>query len=420
WEKTFTPPNGTIRVEQSLTFTSDTTVVLTSQLGVNRSTDGGLTWQESSIGGSPWSPSAIAFSSANQGFVLSSVSAFPAFSTNDGGLTWTQAYSWPSNFDGTAIAFRSDGVGVAAGDQGRLYRTTDRGSSWTLVTKNLEDPVDMSFGSPAVGVVISDKTLYRTSDAGAHWSPVGAELTPGLGETWRQVSFLDANTVIAIDSTGRIVRSTDGGANWSFASRATVPFPGWIGDMAFSSPKVGWLIVNSRLRHTTDAGMTWEESSSAYSCINHVTFPNSNTVIALTCDGSIQRSVDGGQSWSWGYSDNDHVNVDVAFADEKVGITVGRYGRILRTTDGGASWTIITPPAALAWGEHIYRPWFVSSTTGFWISDGGIYRTTDAGLTWTLDNRRGAYLLYLAAKTASGTSVVIGKSGVMMSRTELE
>lgn len=420
WQKTFLPPRGTSRTRQAISFATDSTVVIANQLGVNRSTDGGQTWQET-YGPVYWGTSAMAFANADQGVALSVHSHLPAYTTNDGGINWSESFSWPRGFDGTAIALRGN-VGVAAGDQGRLYRTTDGGQTWTVLTPQMENLRGASFGSPAVGVVIGDKTLYRTSDGGAHWTVVGTNLTPpALGHTWQQVAFLDPTTVIAIDSTGRTARSTDGGVNWSFSNSIPLPYPFRLGFMTFSSANVGWLMVNDALRRTTDGGMTWQDvPAAAYTCIREIIVPSSTAyVMSLACDGSIQRSLDGGQSWQTVYLDNDHANLQIAFANESLGIAVGRYGRMLRTTNGGTTWTPLSPPDALR-SVHITQVWFVSATIGYMVGEsGGIYRTSDGGLTWALDNWRSSFIQW-GIKTSDSSFVGVSYSGLVLRRSELE
>lgn len=421
WERTFMPPYGTMRYDQAIAFASDSTVVVSNQLGVTRSTDGGRTWQDLSNGGSWSGGTSMAFANANQGVHLPDTAPFSAYATNDGGATWSQYTSWPREFNGTAIAFRGD-IGIAAtGGNGSLLRTTDRGQTWTVITDKIESIQGASFGTSTVGVVISHKNIYRTIDAGAHWTTVGASLSPqGIGDSWRRVAFLDATTVIAMDSTGRIVRSTDGGVNWSVFSTVSIPSPYMLGFMAFSSPNLGWLVVNSALKRTTDGGLTWQDVPGAYNCLHNLMSPSSTKVVVLTCSGSIQHSIDGGQTWQWLYDevDSTYANRSVAFANDQVGVAVGRYGRIRRTTNGGATWTAIAPPPALT-SEHLDNVWFESPSIGYLISEqSGIYRTADGGLTWALDNGRNRAKISMGIGTSNHTSIGLSAGGLVMLRTE--
>jgi len=70
---------------------------------------------------------------------------------------------------------------------------------------------------------------------------------------------------------------------------------------------------------------------------------------------------------------------DVHALDRERAIVVGYGGKILRTTDGGFTWSQIPSGTARA----LYRVCFVDANTG-WISgqDGVILHTTDGGATW--------------------------------------
>jgi photosystem II stability/assembly factor-like uncharacterized protein len=54
--------------------------------------------------------------------------------------------------------------------------------------------------------------------------------------------------------------------------------------------------------------------------------------------GSVLRSTDGGRTWTVATTPTDASLYDVAFADEKHGWAVGALGTLLGTTDGGETW----------------------------------------------------------------------------------
>ncbi len=78
------------------------------------------------------------------------------------------------------------------------------------------------------------------------------------------------------------------------------------------------------------------------------------------------------------YTDNERSYQSVHFTDELNGYAVGRPGRIIKTTDGGQTWTM----KSLAPGT-LYSIHFPTPTTGYAVGEGGgIFKTTDAGVTW--------------------------------------
>ena len=70
-----------------------------------------------------------------------------------------------------------------------------------------------------------------------------------------------------------------------------------------------------------------------------VSAPTGDHVVAVGYWGAIYVSKDGGKSWKKADSGTQHLLYDVSMASEQVGWTVGQLGLILRTEDGGDTWT---------------------------------------------------------------------------------
>ena len=90
--------------------------------------------------------------------------------------------------------------------------------------------------------------------------------------------------------------------------------------------------------------------------------------------------MNGGASWN-------KVNVPAgtwshgaSFYDRLHGVSVGESGNIVRTDDGGASWTVIAPMGS---GPRLWDVEYGDATTLFYSGEGGaLARSTDGGLTW--------------------------------------
>src|SRR5258708_26081639 len=67
---------------------------------------------------------------------------------------------------------------------------------------------------------------------------------------------------------------------------------------------------------------------------------DANTVVAVGDAGTIVRTTDGGQSWTLQSSGTTRDLRGVSFVDADTGTAVGFSGTILRTTDGGQTWTL--------------------------------------------------------------------------------
>lgn len=68
---------------------------------------------------------------------------------------------------------------------------------------------------------------------------------------------------------------------------------------------------------------------------------------------------------------------DVHFVNNQLGFAVGEGSRVIRTDDGGVSWSLISSNLT-SW---LYRIQFVNADTG-WVAGYGIFKTTDGGTSW--------------------------------------
>ena len=249
--------------------------------GIDRSTDGGRTWTFTPLPNclQRCGPIHLSFVDAQHGFAT--VSSYPGgepemlFVTQDGGLTWLRAPAPPdlgsvviggpvavpqlvftSATDGWAVT----GPPVAYSARitnfgGRLYRTTDGGTSWS-VAPGLPKGVSFSlptFVGPHDGVVLGDATttahrapsVYVTDNGGMTWT---RRSLPTLERVSDSAGFYNDGGSLAsrfsavgarrwiIDLGQRVYLTNDGGRSWT----SFVPRQEWsAAAAAFSSPSVG-------------------------------------------------------------------------------------------------------------------------------------------------------------------------------------
>lgn len=121
---------------------------------------------------------------------------------------------------------------------------------------------------------------------------------------------------------------------------------------------------------------------------NEVLFFDQNLGFITSHDGSVLRTANGGSTWTTvtlpdaSFS----ANRDISFVSTSDGFISGEDG-IWKTTNGGTSWTEITPAGATGIGSS--SSWFRNSSVGIWgyghclDSVVTFWRTTDGGATWT-------------------------------------
>ncbi|MBI4945136.1 MAG: T9SS type A sorting domain-containing protein [Bacteroidetes bacterium] len=129
----------------------------------------------------------------------------------------------------------------------------------------------------------------------------------------------------------------------------------------------------------------WKEISPMRDYLRDVTFINSTTGYAVGGDdnkqkGFVLKTTDGGNTWTIQTDVTDRTLNTVYFYNSSVGYVGGDNGRISKTVDGGATWTSCNYNTV----QPITSIFFTSATTGVAVGwYGVIIKTTDGGNTWS-------------------------------------
>ncbi len=172
----------------------------------------------------------------------------------------------------------------------------------------------------------------------------------------------------------------------------------------------------------TRDGVRWEEAALAPGpALNAVSFPDASHGWAVGGQGRVVRTADGGDTWSDLPSAGPLSLRDVRFADAErgwaVGVTDTQRSRILRTTDGGATWQAAAlPGTSYSYAEDIA---FADEQHGRLAGD-HIWKTADGGATWTIDGARVApwfvdQTLSAIAAQPAGAVWAVGAGGRIIS-----
>lgn len=325
-----------------------------------------------------------------------------------------------------ALVLSLPGVIPLAGGSGRLAAQEGGTDAQPTVTDQASGvPVLLQAVSPVDGRVVwvsgHGGTWLRSLDGGETWR---GGVVPGADTLqFRDVHAVSAETAWLLSAgpgeMSRIYRTTDGGASWEL--QWTNPEPeGFYDCLSFFDARRGLVYGDAvggelRVLGTTDAGETWTPVPAdrlPAAQRGEGGFAASGTCLALRPPdrawigtgnaetARVLRSDDGGASWSASSAPlvaGEAAGItSIAFRDDRHGLAVG--GALTRpaddavktavTADGGATWS---PAGRLRISGPAYGGAWVpgaSTPTAVVVGPGGADWTPDGGATWrALDDR---------------------------------
>jgi len=226
------------------------TVVLGTHNGLYRSADGGLSWQQTALEGQD----AMNLGRAGRDVTWTAGHNVLAKSA-DGGRTWQDVRpdGLPHlDIHGFAVDPRDPGTLWAALAGQGLYRSTDSGKRFALVTRDVGAGVMALAVTPGGRVLAGDmqQGLLISDDGGKRW-----QRTLEAGLMGLAVNPKDPELILA---TGPgILRSSDGGGSWD----QVLPLEQGAGPVAWapSEPNTAYVVGFDRaLYKTTDGGERWQ------------------------------------------------------------------------------------------------------------------------------------------------------------------
>jgi photosystem II stability/assembly factor-like uncharacterized protein len=342
-------------------------------------------------------------------------------STRVGTSGWTWGNPTPTGSTIRAMDFQG-ARGYAAGTFGTLVRTDDAGATWSgLPTGLLTTLTELQVISPDAFVVGGGCAARRSVDGGATFTRL--YFTSGrCRQSLEGLAFTDADTGYLVLTDGTVIRSADGGATWSPGT--AVPGTRALGgnheprDLAFLGPATGFAATTEgHIYRTTDAAGSWTLVSATSRGVNDVTFVDATTGFAVGADGLFLATADGGATWASrdaGAGGVDLTTVRAASATAAMA-TSDRGDFLLRTTDGGASFTRVTAMTQAANAVSYASPAGVVAAG----ADGAMAASGDGGATFAaigVPRLSGRFFLIRAAP--GGAAFAAGEDGTIARTTD--
>lgn len=350
-----------------LFFFDGTTAWRAVPFGAARTTDGGQTWTVGQrlcviAGCVP----RLSFVDANNGWAATGQGIFV---THDGGLTWQLQVptGGPGPLRAVDLVSPTAGYAVPELDPNTILVTHDGGHTWT--TAGRVSGFAPQYSGPAKGV---QGLYFLPTGQGWVWGPQSAATTTDGGKTWtplpplpktgtnlvlpmqpQQLDFVNAEDGWLLGSSGGLWTTEDGGKIWT---QLPQPPEGAFREIQFFDAQHGYAAVlfmgtgtngYFALVSTANGGATWTP-------VVQLPWPPPQGQIRIP---------------------------SFAFASPEVGWLLAAGG-VLRTQDGGQTWTEFTQSGLVAFS---FSPQIqCASASDGWIlfSDGHLFASTDGGQTW--------------------------------------
>lgn len=317
--------------------------------------------------------------------------------SKDGGTSWTRLAGFRPDETVNAVAVSpTDSRIVLAGGFAALYRSTDAGATWTTVLdQKHSQPAMTGFAfDPAKPTTVYASTdsdghpagVFKSTDSGATWKPANGGIG-GNSRVWAVAVARDGASVWAASSDG-VYQSNDGGTSW------TIVVPGKSAHSVVATAN-GVVVAGTQgdgILRSEDGGKNWTETKSDAKMIGNRVY----TLVASTATpdllyagipNRILRSTDGGATWKTFSRGFNWVNFRSLALDDKSGVVWGGTGRdgVVKSADGGATWTTGSGFLSLEVTSILIDP---SSSKRIFVgtTQAGIHRSEDGGVTWELAN----------------------------------
>jgi photosystem II stability/assembly factor-like uncharacterized protein len=258
--------------------------------------------------------------------------------TADGGLSWRVRSGGGDML--RSIDLVDQFTGWAVGSGGAILRTVNGGETWYPQNSGVGVSLFGIRGLTRNGAVAvgAQSTVLRTADAGRTW--VSAAVDSATGETLKSVDMA-GNAGVAVGENGAVFVTSDGGRSWA---RRRAPGLGDLVAVRFGTATDVWIVGESgklwRAGHLVGGGTDTTYTPTIPGDLTSVDVRGSR-VWGVGTQGLVFMSSDSGRSWATKTVEGRPDFTGVRFVSADTGWAVTREGSVYATADGGVQWRLL-------------------------------------------------------------------------------
>ncbi len=373
-------------------------------------------------------PTGIVIDPSNVNIIYAAFAGGGMWKTTNGGTTWTPmtenlgtlsigSMAMDPNASSTiylGLGDAFDGTGIG------MVKSTDGGVTWSapvfLGDSTVINAIQVSPTDSNTVLAATNRGLYRSTNAGTSWTlvslPTGQTAVPYIwtiawtGGTTFAVS-LEANPGATSGTTdGQVMRTTDNGVSWVKATGFTVAAGIGRSTIAAAPSNRNTLYAMAAIPNATSAsdfadilkstngGATWTALGVA-----RKRYTKTNT------ESSTLATLLNGQGWYNHMVQVDPTNPNVAY--------FGGALLMAKTSDGGSTYTQKSNWLAQYSLPYVHADFHTSAMQGSTLivgTDGGLFKSTDGGTTFTdaLNLGLTTHLIYSVGSSPANVNAMIG------------
>ena len=309
----------------------------------------------------------------------------------------------------------------ASGDFGTLLKSNDHGATWTGIVTGLTldlRRVGLAGGAADKVIVGGGCALRRSDDGGDTFTrlPFTAR-DQGCAAGVVSFSFPTDKAGLLLLAGGRVLATVDGGRSFSRSTSV----PNGATDILCNSERTCFAAgmtpsFGGSVMRTNDAGVSWTQVGTAPQVLVSLEQADATTFYAVGNGSSLAKSVDGGKTWTGrmisGVPLRSLARIRCGDAQRCLVTTTeggGRGGPLYRTSDGGSTFSSITPST-----DSTFAVEFADGLRSIAAGElGSAEISSDAGMTWTAVGNRVAGTFGTLAATADSVAYAGGAQGVL-------